>query len=119
MKFSLVPLLVPHREQFPEFHCCLTSAEAKRRAAPDADTRGAPPLSRVTGRGHSGWDHSPPQTPAMAAAAWTVRGRKTAADLGTVVRSTSTHTALKAQYDALVIGGGEICAENTGANRKV
>uniref|UniRef100_A0A671VYB4 Pyridine nucleotide-disulfide oxidoreductase domain-containing protein 2 n=1 Tax=Sparus aurata TaxID=8175 RepID=A0A671VYB4_SPAAU len=48
--------------------------------------------------------------PAMAAAVWTDRGRRAAAVLGTVTRSTSSHTALKPQYDALVIGGGETCA---------
>lgn len=48
-----------------------------------------------------------PQTFAMAAAVWTVRARK--AVLGTATRSTSSHTALKSQYDALVIGGGEMC----------
>ncbi|XP_073338558.1 pyridine nucleotide-disulfide oxidoreductase domain-containing protein 2 [Pagrus major] len=42
----------------------------------------------------------------MAAAVWTGRGRRAAAVLGTVTRSTSSHTALKSQYDALVIGGG-------------
>lgn len=42
----------------------------------------------------------------MAAAVWTDRGRRAAAVLGTVTRSTSSHTALKPQYDALVIGGG-------------
>uniref|UniRef100_A0A671VXW8 Pyridine nucleotide-disulfide oxidoreductase domain-containing protein 2 n=1 Tax=Sparus aurata TaxID=8175 RepID=A0A671VXW8_SPAAU len=46
----------------------------------------------------------------MAAAVWTDRGRRAAAVLGTVTRSTSSHTALKPQYDALVIGGGETCA---------
>uniref|UniRef100_A0A671VWV3 Pyridine nucleotide-disulfide oxidoreductase domain-containing protein 2 n=1 Tax=Sparus aurata TaxID=8175 RepID=A0A671VWV3_SPAAU len=43
----------------------------------------------------------------MAAAVWTDRGRRAAAVLGTVTRSTSSHTALKPQYDALVIGGGK------------
>ncbi|KAM8738761.1 pyridine nucleotide-disulfide oxidoreductase domain-containing protein 2 [Acanthopagrus latus] len=42
----------------------------------------------------------------MAAAVWTDRGRRAAAVLGTVTRSTSSHSALKPQYDALVIGGG-------------
>ncbi|KAK2824291.1 hypothetical protein Q5P01_021466 [Channa striata] len=42
----------------------------------------------------------------MAAAVWADRGRRAATLVGTVVRSTSTHTALKPQYDALVIGGG-------------
>ncbi|KAF3708235.1 Pyridine nucleotide-disulfide oxidoreductase domain-containing protein 2 [Channa argus] len=42
----------------------------------------------------------------MAAAVWTDRGRRAATLVGTVIRSTSTHTALKPQYDALVIGGG-------------
>lgn len=48
-----------------------------------------------------------PQASAMAAAVWTIRGRK--AVLGTVVRSTSTHASLKSEYDALVVGGGENC----------
>lgn len=48
-----------------------------------------------------------PQASAMAAAVWTIRGRK--AVLGTVIRSTSTHASLKYEYDALVVGGGEIC----------
>ncbi len=57
----------------------------------------------------------------MAAAVWTDRGRRAVTALGTVTRSKSSHTALKSQYDALVIGGGEMCellggsAENTGA----
>ncbi|XP_041803527.1 pyridine nucleotide-disulfide oxidoreductase domain-containing protein 2 isoform X2 [Chelmon rostratus] len=42
----------------------------------------------------------------MAATVWTDRGRKAVTVLGTVTRSTFTHTALKPQYDALVIGGG-------------
>ncbi|KAM3605758.1 uncharacterized protein V6R79_004091 [Siganus canaliculatus] len=42
----------------------------------------------------------------MAAAVWTERGRRAVTVLGTVTRSTSSHTALKSQYDALVIGGG-------------
>lgn len=29
--------------------------------------------------------------------------------VGTGIRSRSSHTVLKSQYDALVIGGGEIC----------
>ncbi|KAM9344630.1 pyridine nucleotide-disulfide oxidoreductase domain-containing protein 2 [Symphorus nematophorus] len=40
----------------------------------------------------------------MAAATWTDRGRRVVSILGT--RSTSSHTALKPQYDAVVIGGG-------------
>ncbi|XP_078129908.1 pyridine nucleotide-disulfide oxidoreductase domain-containing protein 2 [Sander vitreus] len=42
----------------------------------------------------------------MAAAVWTDRGRRAVAVVGTVTRSRSSHTALKSQYDALVIGGG-------------
>nr|XP_046257561.1 pyridine nucleotide-disulfide oxidoreductase domain-containing protein 2 [Scatophagus argus] len=42
----------------------------------------------------------------MAAAAWTDRGRRAVTVWGTVTRSTSSHTALRSQYDALVIGGG-------------
>ncbi|XP_070833890.1 pyridine nucleotide-disulfide oxidoreductase domain-containing protein 2 [Chaetodon trifascialis] len=42
----------------------------------------------------------------MAAAVWTDRGRKAVSVLGTVTRSTSSHSVLKPQYDALVIGGG-------------
>uniref|UniRef100_A0A7N8YPD2 Pyridine nucleotide-disulfide oxidoreductase domain-containing protein 2 n=1 Tax=Mastacembelus armatus TaxID=205130 RepID=A0A7N8YPD2_9TELE len=43
----------------------------------------------------------------MAAALWTHRVRRTLSVAGTVTRS--SHTALRSQYDALVIGGGEIC----------
>lgn len=46
----------------------------------------------------------------MAAAVWTGRGRKAVTVVGTVTRSRSSHAALRSQYDALVIGGGEICA---------
>uniref|UniRef100_A0AAQ5XCP4 Pyridine nucleotide-disulfide oxidoreductase domain-containing protein 2 n=1 Tax=Amphiprion ocellaris TaxID=80972 RepID=A0AAQ5XCP4_AMPOC len=42
----------------------------------------------------------------MAAAVWTDRGRRAATLAGTLTGSRSTHTALKSQYDALVIGGG-------------
>ncbi|XP_008277975.1 pyridine nucleotide-disulfide oxidoreductase domain-containing protein 2 [Stegastes partitus] len=42
----------------------------------------------------------------MAAAVWTDRGRRAATLVGTLTGSRSTHTALKSQYDALVIGGG-------------
>ncbi|XP_034754769.1 pyridine nucleotide-disulfide oxidoreductase domain-containing protein 2 [Etheostoma cragini] len=42
----------------------------------------------------------------MATAMWTGRGRRAVAIVGTVTRSRSSHTALKSQYDALVIGGG-------------
>ncbi|XP_069000799.1 pyridine nucleotide-disulfide oxidoreductase domain-containing protein 2 [Embiotoca jacksoni] len=42
----------------------------------------------------------------MAAAVWTDRGRRAVTLVGTVTGSRSSHTALKAQYDALVIGGG-------------
>ncbi|XP_029030879.1 pyridine nucleotide-disulfide oxidoreductase domain-containing protein 2 [Betta splendens] len=44
----------------------------------------------------------------MAAAVWTGRGRRSAAVVNTVIRSRSgsSGTALKSQYDALVIGGG-------------
>ncbi|KAM7408732.1 hypothetical protein PAMA_002450 [Pampus argenteus] len=44
----------------------------------------------------------------MAAAVWNNRGRRAAAAVRTVTRSTSSahHAALKSQYDALVIGGG-------------
>ncbi|CAG6017191.1 unnamed protein product [Menidia menidia] len=42
----------------------------------------------------------------MAAAVWTLRGRRAAALLGTVTGSRWNHTALKTRYDALVIGGG-------------
>ncbi|KAA8583804.1 hypothetical protein FQN60_015012 [Etheostoma spectabile] len=42
----------------------------------------------------------------MATAMWTGRGRRAVALVGTVTRSRSSHTALKSQYDALVIGGG-------------
>ncbi|XP_060943515.1 pyridine nucleotide-disulfide oxidoreductase domain-containing protein 2 [Limanda limanda] len=49
-------------------------------------------------------------TDVMAAALWTHRGQRSVAVAGTVTRSTcrsrSTGTALKSQYDALVIGGG-------------
>nr|XP_033469736.1 pyridine nucleotide-disulfide oxidoreductase domain-containing protein 2-like [Epinephelus lanceolatus] len=40
----------------------------------------------------------------MAAAVWTDRGRRAVTVVGTVTRS--SHTALKSQYDAVVIGGG-------------
>lgn len=50
-----------------------------------------------------------PHTSAMAAAMWTVRVPRALTVLGTVTRSRSSQTALKPQYDALVIGGGEIC----------
>ncbi|KAE8280631.1 Pyridine nucleotide-disulfide oxidoreductase domain-containing protein 2 [Larimichthys crocea] len=43
---------------------------------------------------------------ATMAAAWTNRGRRAVIFLGTVTRCASSHTALKSQYDALVIGGG-------------
>ncbi|XP_022052722.1 pyridine nucleotide-disulfide oxidoreductase domain-containing protein 2 [Acanthochromis polyacanthus] len=42
----------------------------------------------------------------MAAAVWTDRGRRAATLVGTLTGFRSTHTALKSQYDALVIGGG-------------
>ncbi|XP_020506659.2 pyridine nucleotide-disulfide oxidoreductase domain-containing protein 2 [Labrus bergylta] len=42
----------------------------------------------------------------MAAALWTVRGRRAVTVVGTVTRSRSSQAALKSQYDALVIGGG-------------
>ncbi|XP_075932888.1 pyridine nucleotide-disulfide oxidoreductase domain-containing protein 2 [Anarhichas minor] len=42
----------------------------------------------------------------MAAAMWTARGPRAVTVVGTVTRSRSSHTALKSQYDALVIGGG-------------
>ncbi|TDH01258.1 hypothetical protein EPR50_G00178460 [Perca flavescens] len=42
----------------------------------------------------------------MAAAVWNGRGRRAVAVVRTVTRSRSSHTALKSQYDALVIGGG-------------
>ncbi|KAM8858606.1 pyridine nucleotide-disulfide oxidoreductase domain-containing protein 2 [Spinachia spinachia] len=42
----------------------------------------------------------------MAAATWTVRAPRAVTVLGTVMRSRSSHTALKPQYDAVVIGGG-------------
>uniref|UniRef100_UPI0037E75A80 pyridine nucleotide-disulfide oxidoreductase domain-containing protein 2 n=1 Tax=Semicossyphus pulcher TaxID=241346 RepID=UPI0037E75A80 len=42
----------------------------------------------------------------MAAAVWTDRARRAVTVVGTVTRSRSSHTALKSQYDALVIGGG-------------
>ncbi|XP_037639340.1 pyridine nucleotide-disulfide oxidoreductase domain-containing protein 2 [Sebastes umbrosus] len=44
----------------------------------------------------------------MAAAVWTGPGRRTVTAVGTVTRSrsTSSHIAVKPQYDALVIGGG-------------
>uniref|UniRef100_A0A3Q1AN62 Pyridine nucleotide-disulfide oxidoreductase domain-containing protein 2 n=1 Tax=Amphiprion ocellaris TaxID=80972 RepID=A0A3Q1AN62_AMPOC len=45
----------------------------------------------------------------MAAAVWTDRGRRAATLAGTLTGSRSTHTALKSQYDALVIGGGVFC----------
>uniref|UniRef100_A0A3B4Y9U1 Pyridine nucleotide-disulfide oxidoreductase domain-containing protein 2 n=1 Tax=Seriola lalandi dorsalis TaxID=1841481 RepID=A0A3B4Y9U1_SERLL len=45
----------------------------------------------------------------MAAAVWTDRGRRAVTVVGTVTRSRSSHAALKSQYDALVIGGGEMC----------
>lgn len=48
------------------------------------------------------------QTPAMAAAVWTDRGRRAATFVGTVTGSRSNHTALKSSYDAVIIGGGEI-----------
>ncbi|XP_029305452.1 pyridine nucleotide-disulfide oxidoreductase domain-containing protein 2 [Cottoperca gobio] len=41
-----------------------------------------------------------------AAVMWTDRGRRAVIAVGTVTRSRSSHTALKSQYDALVIGGG-------------
>eukprot|EP00064_Thunnus_orientalis_P001038 superscaffoldBa00000063_g1039 len=44
----------------------------------------------------------------MAATVWTDRGRRAVTAVGTVTRSksSSSHTAFKSQYDALVIGGG-------------
>ncbi|XP_037322309.2 pyridine nucleotide-disulfide oxidoreductase domain-containing protein 2 isoform X1 [Pungitius pungitius] len=42
----------------------------------------------------------------MAAATWTLRAPRAGTVLGTVTRSRSNQTALKPQYDALVIGGG-------------
>ncbi|KAK9541563.1 hypothetical protein VZT92_001596 [Zoarces viviparus] len=42
----------------------------------------------------------------MAAAMWTGRGPRAVTVVGTVTRSRSSHTALKSQYDALIIGGG-------------
>uniref|UniRef100_A0A673AMY9 Pyridine nucleotide-disulfide oxidoreductase domain-containing protein 2 n=1 Tax=Sphaeramia orbicularis TaxID=375764 RepID=A0A673AMY9_9TELE len=42
----------------------------------------------------------------MAAAVWTDRGRRAGTVVRTVTRSKSSHSALKSQYDALVIGGG-------------
>ncbi|XP_063347768.1 pyridine nucleotide-disulfide oxidoreductase domain-containing protein 2 isoform X1 [Pelmatolapia mariae] len=42
----------------------------------------------------------------MATAAWTNRGRRAVTLAGTVTGSRSSHTALKSNYDALVIGGG-------------
>ncbi|XP_068578557.1 pyridine nucleotide-disulfide oxidoreductase domain-containing protein 2 [Cebidichthys violaceus] len=42
----------------------------------------------------------------MAAAVWTGRGPRAMTVVGTVTRFRSSHTALKSQYDALVIGGG-------------
>ncbi|XP_056292202.1 pyridine nucleotide-disulfide oxidoreductase domain-containing protein 2 [Pseudoliparis swirei] len=46
------------------------------------------------------------QTFAIAAAMWTGRGPRAVTIVGTVTRSRSSATALKSQYDALVIGGG-------------
>lgn len=43
----------------------------------------------------------------MAAAVWTKRGHRVASVLGTAARCASSHTAVKPEYDALVIGGGE------------
>uniref|UniRef100_A0A672IL66 Amine oxidase domain-containing protein n=1 Tax=Salarias fasciatus TaxID=181472 RepID=A0A672IL66_SALFA len=42
----------------------------------------------------------------MAAAAWTDRGRRAVTLLKTATGSRSSHTGLRSQYDALVIGGG-------------
>ncbi|XP_058508387.1 pyridine nucleotide-disulfide oxidoreductase domain-containing protein 2 [Solea solea] len=42
----------------------------------------------------------------MAAAMWTRRGRSSVTSVGKVIRSKSSHSAVKSQYDALVIGGG-------------
>uniref|UniRef100_A0A3Q1IB63 Pyridine nucleotide-disulfide oxidoreductase domain-containing protein 2 n=1 Tax=Anabas testudineus TaxID=64144 RepID=A0A3Q1IB63_ANATE len=46
----------------------------------------------------------------MAAAVWSDRGRRSGTLAATVIssRSRSSHSVLKSQYDALVIGGGEI-----------
>uniref|UniRef100_A0A667Y5U0 Pyridine nucleotide-disulfide oxidoreductase domain-containing protein 2 n=1 Tax=Myripristis murdjan TaxID=586833 RepID=A0A667Y5U0_9TELE len=43
----------------------------------------------------------------MAAAVWTERGRRAVTALGTVTRA--SHSTVKSQYDALVIGGGCVC----------
>ncbi|XP_068183250.1 pyridine nucleotide-disulfide oxidoreductase domain-containing protein 2-like [Antennarius striatus] len=42
----------------------------------------------------------------MAAAVWTNQGWRALTVLRTMTRSTSSHTGLKSQYDAVVIGGG-------------
>lgn len=58
----------------------------------------------------------------MAAALRIDRARKTVTALGTVTRSKSSNAALKSQYDALVIGGGEICGlleKSAGSNGAV
>lgn len=45
----------------------------------------------------------------MALAALANRWWRAVTLAGTVTGSRSSHTALKSNYDALVIGGGEIC----------
>lgn len=42
---------------------------------------------------------------------WTCRAKNGASVLGTVVRFTRSHTTLKSQYDAVIIGGGRFCSE--------
>ncbi|KAM6916161.1 pyridine nucleotide-disulfide oxidoreductase domain-containing protein 2 [Xenentodon cancila] len=46
------------------------------------------------------------QTPAMAAALWTDKGRRAMSLVWTLTGSRSNHTALKSSYDAVIIGGG-------------
>uniref|UniRef100_A0A3Q3K9S8 Pyridine nucleotide-disulfide oxidoreductase domain-containing protein 2 n=1 Tax=Monopterus albus TaxID=43700 RepID=A0A3Q3K9S8_MONAL len=43
----------------------------------------------------------------MAAAVWTDRARRPVSFVGIVIRSRTSHTAIKSQYDAVVVGGGE------------
>lgn len=52
------------------------------------------------------------RTTTMAASLSIAQRRKAATVFRTVVRCASSHTALKSQYDAVVIGGGEMCCRN-------